>query len=266
MLDVWPDVYAWGYLLVPHGIQPGERRPVVVCQHGLESLPESVVTTDESSRAFRPYRAYATLLAERGFVTYAPHNPYRGETAFRQLQRKANPLKLTLFSFILGQHERTLEWLSQLPFVDADRIGFYGLSYGGLSAVRIPSLLDRYALSISSAGFNDWTRKIMSISFRSSYMFVREYEQFVFNQGSTFNHAELAGLIAPRPFMVERGHDDGVAPDEWVAWEFAKVFRHYDQMGIGDRAEIEFFDGPHTINGKGTFDFLHRHLKWPKRK
>jgi hypothetical protein len=66
--------------------------------------------------------------------------------------------------------------------------------------------------------------------------------------------------------MVERGHNDGVAPDEWVAWEFAKVFRHYDQMGIGDRAEIEFFDGPHTINGKGTFDFLHRHLKWPKRE
>ncbi len=27
-----------------------------------------------------------------------------------------------------------------------------------------------------------------------------------------------------RPFMVERGHFDGVAPDEAVAYEFAKVF------------------------------------------
>ena len=30
-------------------------------------------------------------------------------------------------------------------------------------------------------------------------------------------------------------------------------------------AEIEWFDGPHTINGVGTFKFLHRHLNWPER-
>jgi hypothetical protein len=27
---------------------------------------------------------------------------------------------------------------------------------------------------------------------------------------------------------------------------------------------IEYFDGPHTINGRGTFDFLHQHFNWPK--
>ena len=32
-MDVWPDVIATGILLVPKGIKPGERRPVVVCQH-----------------------------------------------------------------------------------------------------------------------------------------------------------------------------------------------------------------------------------------
>jgi hypothetical protein len=68
--------------------------------------------------------------------------------------------------------------------------------------------------------------------------------------------------MTPRPFMVERGHDDGVAPDEWVAWEFAKVYRHYDVLGLGDKAEIEFFNGPHKINGVKTYDFLHRHLSW----
>ncbi len=34
---------------------------------------------------------------------------------------------------------------------------------------------------------------------------------------------------------------------------------------IGVKAEIEVFDGPHTIHGVGTFAFLHRHLKWPAR-
>lgn len=40
MLDVWPDVFAYGILLIPKDIKPGERRPVVVCQHGLEGRPK----------------------------------------------------------------------------------------------------------------------------------------------------------------------------------------------------------------------------------
>ena len=40
-----------------------------------------------------------------------------------------------------------LEWLGGLPFVDAQRIGFYGLSYGGKTAVRIPPLLPGRSLA-----------------------------------------------------------------------------------------------------------------------
>ena len=72
----------------------------------------------------------------------------------------------------------------------------------------------------------------------------------------------MAALIAPRPFLVERGHFDGVAPDERVALEFAKVRHLYSaKLGLGARAEIEWFVGPHKINGKGTFEFLDRWLK-----
>jgi hypothetical protein len=95
-------------------------------------------------------------------------------------------------------------------------------------------------------------------------MFSGEYEMPEFNLGHTMVYAEMAALIAPRPFMVERGHDDGVGIDEWVAYEYAKVRRLYDKLGIGDRTEIEFFNGGHEINGKGTFAFLQRHLGWPK--
>ena len=45
-----------------------------------------------------------------------------------------------------------------------------------------------------------------------SYVWSPEYEIFEFDLGSTFNYAEMAALIAPRPFMVERGHFDNVAP------------------------------------------------------
>lgn len=80
VLEVWPDVFAWGYLLLPKDLQPGERRPVVVCQHGLEGVPEDTVTEDPKSSGFRYYSAFAAKLAERGFITFAPHNPYRGRT------------------------------------------------------------------------------------------------------------------------------------------------------------------------------------------
>jgi hypothetical protein len=86
-----------------------------------------------------------------------------------------------------------------------------------------------------------------------------------FDFANVVNYSDLANLMAPRPFMVERGHDDGVAPDEWVAYEYAKVRRFYvTTMGMPDKTEIEFFNGPHTINGQGTFAFLRRHLKWPQ--
>jgi dienelactone hydrolase len=266
VLDVWPDVFVWCYLLVPKDQKPHERRPVVVCQHGLEGLPADVINDDPRSPAYAVYKAFAARLADRGFVVVAPHNFYRGGDEFRQLQRLANPLKKTLFGITAAQHGRLLDWLSSLDFVDPARIGFYGLSYGGFSAMRLPPLLPRYALAIDSAEFNDMVRKKASVHDLYSYPFYNTYEVFEFNLANTFGYADLAGLIAPRPFMVERGHRDGVAPDEWVAAEYAKVRRLYAFLGIPDRTAIEFFDGPHTIHGVGTFQFLHRHLRWPERK
>ena len=266
VLDVYPDLFAWGVLLVPNDLKPGERRPVVVCQHGLEGVPMDAISLDPRRGAFKYYQGFAARLAAQGFVVLAPHNPYRGENAFRRLQRKANPLKLSLFSIIAAQHSRWLEWLGGLPFVDAKRIGFYGLSYGGKTAMRVPALLPGYALSICSGDFNDWIRKNVSVDYSAGYMFSGEYEMPEWNLGRTFNYAEMAALIAPRPFMVERGHDDPVGLDEWVAAEYTKVRRLYDQLGIGDRTAIEFFNGAHMINGAGTFDFLHKHLNWPRTR
>ncbi len=262
MLDVWPDVFAYGVLLLPKDLQPGERRPVVVCQHGLEGRPDKVV----DPRIKGLYNSFGAKLADRGFIVFAPQNPYIGGDSFRILQRKANPLKLSLFSIITRQHERILQWLSEQPFVDAGRIGFYGISYGGKTAMRVPALLPQYALSICSADFNEFAYKVASPDYEFGFMYVNEYEVVEFDMANTFNHGEMAGLIAPRPFMVERGHNDPVAPDEWVAYEFAKVRRLYDLLGIGERAEIEFFPGAHEIHAVGTFAFLHRHLNWPERK
>jgi len=258
MLDVFPDVFAHGILLVPKDIKEGEKRPVVVCQHGLEGRPQDVADPKINSPY---YNQYAIRLAERGFITYAPQNPYIFQDRFRVLQRKLNPLGKTLFSIIVPQHEQTVDWLASLPMVDAEKIAFYGLSYGGKTAMRVPALVEKYCLSICSADFNEWIWKNSSARSPYSYLHTGEYEMFEFDLGNTFNYAEMAGLIAPRPFMVERGHRDGVAPDPWVAYEYAKVRLLYADLKIPERTTIEFFDGPHTIHGVETFEFLEKHLR-----
>jgi dienelactone hydrolase len=258
VLDVWPDVFAWGLLVVPKDIKGGERRPVVVCQHGRNGVPRDCL--DRHSTA---YNDFAAKLAERGFITFAPHNLYRGEDRYRWLNRKANTIGCTLFSFIIGQHERILDWLGTLPYVDADRIAFYGLSYGGETAVRVPTVLDKYCLSICSGDFNQWTTKVAATDQPFSFMRTIEWEMPYWNLGQTFDYAEMAYLMVPRPFMVERGHLDRVGRDPWVAHEYAKVRFLYAQLGLADKAEIEYFQGGHSINGQGTFSFLHKHLQWP---
>ncbi len=263
VLDVYPDVIAGGILLLPKDLKPGEKRPVVVCQHGLEGVPMDTIT--KTGEGYQYYKAFAAELASRGFITFAPQNPYRGKDRFRTLQRKSNPLGRSLFSYIIPQHQRILDFLKSHPNVDGGRIAFYGLSYGGKTAVRVPPLLTDYRLSICSADFNEWVVKNTTVDSGTSYVFTGEYEIFEWNMGHVANYAELSNLMTPRPFMVERGHTDGVAPDEWVAWEFAKVLRHYDFVGLPGLAQLEVFNGPHTINGQGTYEFLHKHLDWPRR-
>jgi len=258
VLDVWPEVFAWGLLVVPKDLQPGERRPVVVCQHGRNGVPR-----DTLDRHVPAYNDFAAALAERGFITFAPHNLYRGEDRYRWLSRKANNVGATLFSFIVGQHERILAWLASLPYVDGERIAFYGLSYGGETAVRVPPILEKYCLSICSGDFNQWTRKVAATEQPFSFMRTIEWEMPYWNLGHTFDYAEMAYLMIPRPFMVERGHLDLVGRDAWVAHEYAKVRFLYAQLGLADRTEIEFFQGGHSIHGERTFAFLHQHLNWP---
>jgi len=44
-----------------------------------------------------------------------------------------------------------------------------------------------------------------------------------FNMGSTFSYAEIAYLIFPRPFMVERAITISSTRMSWVAYEYGKV-------------------------------------------
>ncbi len=262
-IPVAGTVEAYGHLLIPTGMKPGERRALVVTQHGLEGRPEDTILK-EPTRVV--YDEFARKLVEQGYIVYSPQNPYVLGERFRNLQRKSNPLGLSMFSYINAQHRQALNWLETLPFVDPQRIGYYGLSYGGVTALRVPPFEPRYKMVICSGNFNEWTWKITSIEDTFSFMFTKEYEAFDWNLAPRFGHAEMAALIAPRPFLVERGHSDGVGIDEWVAYEFAKTKRYYAQAGVEQLADITYFDGPHRIHGEYAYQFIHKHLGEPISK
>ena len=261
VLDVYPGFEAWGTLVMPKNLPAGEKRPVVVCQHGRNGVPLDTISEGKSA-----YGDYAARLAERGFITFAPHNLYRGEDRYRWLDRKANLIGGTLFTFITASHRQTLTWLQSVPEVDGKRIAFYGLSYGGETAVRVPAVIPDYCLSICSGDFNQWTRKVADPDFPGSFMKSIEWEMPYWNMGLRYDYATMAGLIFPRPFFVERGQHDLVSTDEWVAHEYAKVRFLYSRFGMEDKTGIEFFHGGHSINGESSFEFLHHHLDWPMRE
>jgi len=260
-------VFPWqALILLPTNLSPGERRPVVVCEHGLGDEPSDLLDETAGSVGDRVYHACAARLAERGFVVVVPRNFFAGANpAFRAVQRKLTPLGLHLVSFALVQHAELRAWLGRQPFVDPERIGLYGFSYGGKLALYVPALLEGYAAADCSANFNDWIRKLVSVQAGFSYVYTAEHEMPEWNMAGTFSHAELAGLIAPRPFLVERGHEDPVSRDDWVTAEFERVKQRYATLGIAESAEFSFFDGKHEANVEAAIRFFERHFNWPPR-
>jgi dienelactone hydrolase len=254
-------VGGYGILLRPKGMRTGERRPLVVAQHGLEGRPQFLYGRREDEAEFKTYRNFAERLVAEGFVVYLPQNPYRGD--FRRLQLLAHPRGVSLLSFIRAQYGRMLDWVATLPEVDAGRIGYYGLSYGGWTALRVPVFDARFRAVVCGGNFNEWIRKLTSPELKYSYVPTKEYEMFEWRQAWIASHAELAAMarrLGKRrmAFLVERGRRDPVGEDRWVEYEFARL-RGY--VGGDPAVELAYFDGEHRTDGEAAIPFLKRWLR-----
>src|SRR5690606_8380822 len=92
----------------------------------------------------------------------------------------------------------------------------------------------RLAAVVTAGHFNCWYKKLTSTEISppqtrpTSYISVEEgLDMFTWDILNRFDHAELATLHAPRPYMVENGLRDTVSPVAWVEEEFAEVRRVY---------------------------------------
>lgn len=261
---LYDGVHAYGVLLVPKNLRPGEKRAVVFTQHGLAGKPEDALGVVPNSAADAVYSRFGMNLAKRGYVVFAPMISTQTGAERDAVGRRAALVGQTAVGIELKKFGRVIDFLSTLPFVDPARFAFYGLSYGGYTALWIGPGEPRFRVVVSSGHFNDWDIKTSDPTQGTSFLFYpNNLDMFNFNLLNRFSHSEFGMLVAPRAFMIEVGDRDGVivAPRRFADVEMERVIDLYRRLGIPEKGRIARFDGPHKVDGKEAFDFLDRWLQ-----
>lgn len=265
---VYDGVHAYGILLVPKNVKPGERRPAVFTQHGFGGKPEDAIGVADNPRMDATYSKFGRELARRGYIVFAPMISAQNTADRTALVRRAHLVGLTPVGIEIKKTSRVLDYLETLPFADKERFAFYGLSYGGFTALWTGPVEPRFKAVVCSGYFNDWNLKTTDLTEGTSFLFYKDvFDMFNFDILHKFNHSDLASLVPPRAFMIEIGSRDGIEiePRRFVDAELARVTELYSKLGIPKKGRIARFDGPHKIDGGEAYPFLDEMLNWKPR-
>ena len=135
----------YGRYYLPPDFDPSRKYPMIVNYYG------GCSPTSRTFESRYPHHAYAAL----GYVVYVVAVP-SGATGNGQewSARHVNTAGDGPAQDIIEGTERFCE---EHPFVNPDKIGCIGASYGGFMSQYIPTLTDRFACAISHAGISDHT-------------------------------------------------------------------------------------------------------------
>jgi dipeptidyl aminopeptidase/acylaminoacyl peptidase len=144
------------YLFVPPDLDLSRKHPAIVWIHG-----DGIAQNYDGWHVRRDYAVYYGFhqyLAQRGYVVLAPD--YRGSVGYGREWRVAPYLDLGGLDY--EDVAASVPYLESLLYVDTERIGVWGLSYGGFltlqALARDPEL---FRCGVDVAGvqdFRDWYR------------------------------------------------------------------------------------------------------------
>ncbi len=132
------------FLLLPPGLKPGQRAPVFFNVYG------GPTARDVEKGFVKPMDQY---LAQQGWIVFEVAN--RGEegrgTAFQK------PAYRALGGVEVQDQLAALKWLKGQPFVDPERVGVYGWSYGGYMVLKLLEAAPKaFAAGVSGAPVTRW--------------------------------------------------------------------------------------------------------------
>lgn len=133
------------YLLVkPRAMVPGKRYPVLVDVYGGPGVQRVANTW---GNLFHQY------LAQHGYIVFAIDNRGSGLRG----AKFETALNLRMGGVEVQDQLKGVEYLRSLPYVDAQRIGIFGWSYGGyMTLMCLMQQPDAYAAGVAGAPVTDW--------------------------------------------------------------------------------------------------------------
>ena len=146
-------------LIKPYNFDASKKYPVIVYVYG---GPHAQLITDTWTAGAGIYLNY---LAQEGFLVFTLDNrgsADRGEAFEQCIHRQCGQLEM--------QDQMTgIKWLKTLPYVDADRIGSDGWSYGGFMSTSLKiNHPDVFKVSVAGGPVLDW--KYYEIMYGERYM------------------------------------------------------------------------------------------------
>ena len=234
------------YLLVPKGV---DKAPAVLALHGTNNKVGhgSVVGLGDG-----PDRAYASDLAERGYVVLAPSYPLLANyhPDLKGLGWESGTLKA------VWDNRRGLDLLASLPCVDASAgFGAIGHSLGGHNAVYTAVFDERISAVVSSCGLDAFLDYFGGSPERwapeKGWCQTRYMPKLLDYRGRLaeipFDFHELVGALAPRHVLIVAPLNDHNFKADSVDRIAAAARPAFRLHGHEDRLRVEHPDAGHDF-------------------
>lgn len=257
-------------VLRPKNMPQDHKNAAIICSHGHGVSGKECVSGMRCNTAVieaievMNYN-YAQQMAEAGYLTISPDLRAFGERLdVRDI--KADNDDSCNINFIKGviggiytltlniwDIKCCIDYLETRNEVDPSRIGMMGLSQGG-TMTTFASAVDRRIKAADIIGYvNPWYEfGIKDANFCGSQIVPDIYKYF--------DTHDIAGLIAPRPLLLEMGIYDDCFPLQYLLKGYEGVKRIYEAAGVADCLHTDIHPGPHAFAGNKAFAFFKKYL------
>ncbi len=259
------------YVLIPKNGR--KTHPTVVAYHGHGyGVKDIVGLWEDGEERGKPdgyHKDFAVALCRRGFLVAAPEISCFGErqSDFSHLNSvigqgaPSTCVHSAMLAFHLGTsvigvrvHDgmRLVDYLATRKDAEIDRLGTMGISGGGMHTFFSTCIDERVKACVVSGYFCPFKHSILGM-FHCMCNIAPGLHAF----GDIH---DLAGLVAPRPMLIEAGSYDPIFPIKAVKDSVRKARAVYGVFRAKEGIETDYFEGRHMISGEKAYDFLTRHL------